>query len=561
MQTKSIITTAIAVTMALTPMLAAHAATNPSSLNSTVQTLVNQQRQAISNTVKSVVNVVSANTTERTSITLNGTPFSQPYRIVSGGTTYMPIYYVDKALQSLGFTATWNGTVHTWTLANGNSAPSLSINGKTGNTTIRVNGSNVEQNVPIIQAKDPASGVVTTFMPIWYVQQILNSMGFGTDTWNGASTPPTWTLSEAGSAGTTSATPPAPPSTSTTTSAPTTANAVSASTDPTAAQVAQGLLGVYATQQVWPWLLDMGLGWSPSSYNPTTYPQSPTNAQWYGLATVFPGKPASDYAQLQGMTSAPQDQPITAGTLAQWLYNWEKYARIPHEEWNTLVNQPSTDPYTLMKDYSMFYGTDFTSANSVVTAQDLSMVEKNIVSVDQCYRVLAPNKIQVLVPMIYANGIATPAKTKSMILSADSVIFPFPGHNQLVATASVNTFNMGISGTYIPSINKGLITSVQYPLKPNQPVTLVAGLGKSYVLHSGAANLKTMPMVMLMPSYLNDNSPIFEVSIGPFAAASYYITFQNGQFSRIYVSGSQPTDRYKLFNSNWPIEESSRFAG
>ena len=209
-------------------------------------------------------------------------------------------------------------------------------------------------------------------------------MGFATDTWNRSVTPPTWTLSTAATA--TTSTPASTPTSapaSTPTSAPTAANAVSASTDPTAAQVAQGLLGVYATQQVWPWGLNMGLGWNPG------YAQGPTNAQWYGLATVFPGKPASDYAQLLGMTSAPQNEPITAGTLAQWLYNWEKYTRIPHEEWNTLVNQPSTDPYTLMSDYSMFYGADFTSANSVVTAQDLSMIEKNIVSVDQCYRVLA----------------------------------------------------------------------------------------------------------------------------------------------------------------------------
>ena len=171
MHTKSIMTTTLAITMALTPMLAAHAATN-------------------------------AYSTQRTSITLNGTPFSQPYRIVSGGTTYMPIYYVDKALQSLGFTATWNGTVHTWTLSNGKSAPHLSINGKTGNTTINVNGSNVEQNINIIQAKDPASGVMMTFMPIWSIQQILNAMGFGTDTWNGATNPPTWTLATAGATAT-----------------------------------------------------------------------------------------------------------------------------------------------------------------------------------------------------------------------------------------------------------------------------------------------------------------------------------------------------------------------
>ncbi len=501
MQTKPLITTAIAVTMALTPMLAAHAATN-----------------AYSN--------------QRTSITLNGKPFSQPYRMVANGTTYMPIYYVDKLLQSLGFTATWNGTVHTWTLSNGNSAPSLSINGKTNNTTIRVNGSNVEQDVSIIQAKDPASGVMTTFMPIWYVQQILNAMGFGTDTWNGASTPPTWTLSEAGSAGTTSAT------------VPTSSNVVNTSGDPTAADVANGLLSVYATQQVWPAGLDTGLGWSFG------YTQVP-NSQWYGLSTVFPNKPASDYAKLLGMTSVPQDQPITAGTLGQWLFTWEKIARLPHSSWYLLKNQPSQDPYMLMSDYSMFYGTDFTSPNSVVTAHDLQMVEQNIKEVDQGYRMLSANRMQVLVPM---TTLWFPSQHSAEALkAADSVVLTFPGQNKVVATANYVSNQLEIGDMYIPSINSGIETTTGFVLKANQPVTMVAVLGKSYVDHTTAANLKNSTIYMFMPSYLNDNSPIFQVSIAGYHlyAPRYYISFTNGKLSRIYVWGTN--------RNSWPQMESSRF--
>ena len=49
---------------------------------------------------------------EKTSIVVNDTQASTPYRIVLNGTTYMPIYYVDTLLQSLGFAATWNGTQH-----------------------------------------------------------------------------------------------------------------------------------------------------------------------------------------------------------------------------------------------------------------------------------------------------------------------------------------------------------------------------------------------------------------------------------------------------------------
>ena len=494
MRTKPIIMTILAATMAMMPTfptLAAHATTTKWDY-------------------------------QQTSITLNGSNISQPYRMVVNGTTYMPIYYVDVLLKKLGFTAKWDGTNHLWTLSDGQAVPSLSINGKTGNTTIAVNGANVEQNVSIIQAKDPASGVVTTFMPIWYVQQILNHMGFATDKWDGAANPPTWTLGATSKA-----------------SAP----LVNTSNDPTAAQVAQGLLSVYATQQVWPWAYNMGFGWSDGTPTP--------NTDWYGLSTVFPSKPSSEYAQLLGMTNVPSDQPITAGILGQWLFNWEKFARIPHAEWNLLKNQPSQDPYTLMNDYSMFYGTDFSGPNSIVTANDLTMVEKDIREVDRGYRMLGANKMQVLVPMITD---WYPAQHSAEALkSADSVILTFPGQNKVVASASYVSNQLGIGDTYIPSINSGTETITQFTMKANQPVMMVAALGKSYVYHSTAANLKTSPIYKLMPSYLNDNSPIFQIAIGGLNldAPRYYISFTNGKLSRIYVQG---TDQ-----NSWPQMEASGF--
>ena len=532
MRTKPLITSILAVTMTLTPMLptlAAHAASNGNNLNSTVQRLAKQERQAVSNVVQKLVKNTTSNkmNDQRTSITLNGSQVSQPYRIVVNGTTYMPIYYVDKLLQSLGFTAKWNGSLHTWALSNGKSAPSLTINGKVGNATITVNGANVEQNVSIIQAKDPASGVMTTFMPIWYVQQILNAMGFGTDKWDGASNPPTWILATTGS---------------------TSEGSTAGSTDPTAADVVNGLLSVYATQQVWPVGLDTGLGWLPG------YTQVP-NSQWYGLSTVFPNKPASDYAKLLGMTSVPQNQPITAGTLGQWLFTWEKIARLPHSSWYLLKNQPSQDPYTLMSDYSMFYGTDFTGPNSMVTAHDLQMVEQNIKEVDQGYRMLSANKMQVLVPMTTLWN--SSQITARALKAADSIVLTFPGQNKVVATAGYVTnqgADMGIGDTYIPSINSGIEASMQFVLKANQPVTMVETLGKGFVVHSTATILKTSPIYTLMPSYLNDNSPIFWISMGGgyVNAPFYYISFSNGKLSRIYVQG---TDQ-----NSWPQMESSRFS-
>jgi hypothetical protein len=318
--------------------------------------------------------------------------------------------------------------------------------------------------------------------------------------------------------------------------------------DPTAAQVDAGLLKVYPTQQVWPAGLNTGLGWSFG------YTQVP-NSQWYGLSTVFPGKPASDYAKLLGMTNVPQNQPITAGTLGQWLFTWEKIARLPHSEWNLLKNQPSQDPYTLMKDYSMFYGTDFTGPNSVVTAHDLQMVEQNIKDVYQGYRMLSANKMQVLVPMI-TDWFSAQTSARAL-KAADSIVLTFPGQNKVVAAAGYVTnqgADMSIGDTYIPSINSGIEASMQFVLKANQPVTMVETLGKGFVVHSTATILKTSPIYTLMPSYLNDNSPIFWISIaGGYAfTPKYYISFSNGKLSRIYVQG---TDQ-----NSWPQMESSRFS-
>ena len=391
MRNQRILTSIATATLTLTtliPTMAAHAASNGvnlNNINNTVQQLANQTRQAVSN----VINGTNLSTTERTSITLNGSQVSTPYRMVANGTTYMPIYYVDTLLKSLGFTATWNGTQHTWTLSNGKSAPNVSINGKTGNTTINVNGSNVEQNVDIIQAKDPASGVVTTFMPIWYVQQILNSMGFGTDKWDGAAKPPTWALSATGAASVTTPT------------------VVNTSGDPTAAEVAQSLLSVYAKRRIWP--AQLAASGVLAYGSPGSLPPAST---WVGLSLVFPTHPSSQWASDLGMTNMPQNQPITAGTLTQWWWNWEMDARFPYQQRKAIESDKYLpDAFVEAQRYSMLYGTDMTSPNVTVTAKDLQTFETNLIEIDRGYRMLNANTLQPLTPVTY-NNLTFPGPTK-----------------------------------------------------------------------------------------------------------------------------------------------------
>jgi hypothetical protein len=332
-------------------------------------------------------------------------------------------------------------------------------------------------------------------------------------------------------------------------------SSVTTAGDPTAAQVTQGLLGVYAHQQVWPWGLQSG-AWGKYALIPgqwyAGYTPEPTS-DWYGLSLVFPNKPASEWPKLLSMTNAPADKPITAGTLAQWLYNWEKLARIPHAQWNMLKYQPSQNAYTLMSDYNMFWGTNFTSPQTLVSAHDLTMVERNIVSVDQCYRVLAPNKIQVLVPM--TEDISTPAQEAKNLATMDSVIVTFPGHNLVNVTVGNTAVPIQLDGTET-LVNAGLWYQQNPQVIAHQTYTLDAFFPKGKAqritnVNNQLTEFKTDPQFVQAPNWYNPNAPFFVFGLSPLKGAGigffppvYDFGFANGKLSHFAVEGTK-------YNS-WP---------
>ena len=107
--------------------------------------------------------------------------------IVHDNTTYVPIWYVSQTLESLGFTYKWDGS-H-WSLKTPSSIhPNLyHVNPGHGNMEISLNGT-VVYRVNGIVALD--SGHETTFMPIWYVMQVLDRCGFSSS-WDGTN----WNIS------------------------------------------------------------------------------------------------------------------------------------------------------------------------------------------------------------------------------------------------------------------------------------------------------------------------------------------------------------------------------
>jgi hypothetical protein len=134
-------------------------------------------------TMFGMTGVASASTVQTGSIVLDNSNISAPHKIVYDSTTYMPIWYVMRTLDKLNIQSVWNGSE--WQLTTASTAPVnlANIHPGTGNVSIYVNDILV-QKVASIVAVDPASGQKTTYMPIWYVMQILNRLGVYSN-WNG----------------------------------------------------------------------------------------------------------------------------------------------------------------------------------------------------------------------------------------------------------------------------------------------------------------------------------------------------------------------------------------
>jgi len=108
-------------------------------------------------------------------------------------TEFIPVYYVMQGLQTLGYTVTWNGNTQVLNITTPSGVvPNFrNLNpGSDGTTKIEVNGT-VVQYAPRVVAKDQLTGVMTTFMPIYYLNEALNVVGVA-NTYNGK----TWTLTQ-----------------------------------------------------------------------------------------------------------------------------------------------------------------------------------------------------------------------------------------------------------------------------------------------------------------------------------------------------------------------------
>ena len=100
-------------------------------------------------------------------------------------TTYLPIWYVTPILDKMGIKSTWDG--HHWALTLPSTMhPDLSnLPSGSAPDTISLNGVVVAKDT-IAVYNDPSSHQPTTFVPIWYLMQVLNRLQ-AKSSWDGTS--------------------------------------------------------------------------------------------------------------------------------------------------------------------------------------------------------------------------------------------------------------------------------------------------------------------------------------------------------------------------------------
>ncbi len=113
-------------------------------------------------------------------------------------TTWIPISYVQKTLKQVGFETTWNGTAFSlvkyppgYTLAALGNPEALTATRNQIQIHL-VAGAPPSAVVPKFVARNSASGIETVYMPIYYLDTILNYYWKMGATWNGVND--TWSL-------------------------------------------------------------------------------------------------------------------------------------------------------------------------------------------------------------------------------------------------------------------------------------------------------------------------------------------------------------------------------
>lgn len=114
---------------------------------------------------------------------LNGKETGIVGGFVHNNTTYVPLWYVMSALQSLGIHSTWNGRQWHMTESGTPDTAFSTITQANGANSIYFNETLV-QKFTGVAVKDRYTGKPTMYMPLYALQQVLSAMGVQ-NTWDG----------------------------------------------------------------------------------------------------------------------------------------------------------------------------------------------------------------------------------------------------------------------------------------------------------------------------------------------------------------------------------------
>ncbi|WDL99803.1 hypothetical protein [Alicyclobacillus sp. ALC3] len=332
-------------------------------------------------------------------IVVNGQTLATPPRLVHNGTTYMPIWYVqqvlNKVLNLTTATDVWDGSLSTptWNLTIPNANSNI-IYSNSGSTEIEINGSVVEYAPRLVETPSGAQQS-TTYMPIWYIQQLLNrvlNLNNGTDVWNGGLTTPTWTITTQATGNTESQT-----------------------------AMAAAMWNVFD-------------------------------------ATTFD---VHTHATMQQSGVTPTTAPVTAGQVATWLNDWMTQSKgyalnvtyafhgqiygnagqwIP---WS-LKYETSTDPYTWASENDLFDGVNVAGSNSVITTSEVSTLMANLKwmlngykKVGNVYHLHAPVNGDFVEYADVVDGVGIPVATYEKALAEDAYYA-----DRITATVTNGTLNL-----------------------------------------------------------------------------------------------------------------------
>ncbi|WP_258111254.1 hypothetical protein [Alicyclobacillus sp. SP_1] len=274
-------------------------------------------------------------------------------------TSWLPVYYLNEAMHQAGFTAAWHGTTETWSLTvpSTYSTPPDVANPPSVQATnsakmaIALNGT-VVAYAPRLVAPDPYSGVETTYVPIYYVMQVMKRVGI-TPTWNGTD----WDF-DTHVLGSTHPTPTAP-------SSPESQTAMASAM----------------------WAMFDAKTWDVVTH--------PTMAQ-------------------AGVT--PTSGAVTAGEAATWLADWASHAMGYSSSQYGVTHNPSFQPWSLRYEASqnpftwaqingLYAGTTLGSSNNELSALQAQTVLSNLQYWLNGYKTLSNGVVQMHVPFYSKKGL------------------------------------------------------------------------------------------------------------------------------------------------------------